>query len=82
MSDVQTLISELAYLDHENDTAVADELTEVIMVIREDELTEEEAKELLEDRLDLMKLNHVLETDEHIRLVETIIRQLPGLLFS
>ena len=80
--ELQALIAQLAYFDHENSTDVAEELTDTVVVIRTENLTRDEAVELLEDRLEMMKLNSILEKDEDIRLVESIIRKLPGLLFG
>ena len=81
-NELKALIAQIAYHDHEHDTNIAEELTDVIVTVKTLDLTHEEAVELLEDRLEMMKLNSILEKDEDIRLVQTIIRQLPGLLFG
>lgn len=80
--DLKDLIDQLGYLDHEYDTNVLVELNEAIVDIHNGNLTKDEATELLNDKIKLMKLNSVLEDDEHIRTVEAVIHQLPGLLFA
>lgn len=80
--DLKQLIEQLAYLDHENETDVAGEMADLITHIKIEGLTQDEAEELLKDRVELMKLNSVLADDEQIRLVEAFIQRVPGLLFA
>lgn len=78
--EIKAMVEELAYLDHSHDTDVSSELLNAIGVIREDGLNEEEAADLLNDRLEMMIEDSVLEDDEHIRVVKSVIERLPALL--
>lgn len=71
---LQQLIEQLVYLDHEDGTDIAGELTDTILEIKTNGLSVDEAKELFADRVKLMKLNSVLTKDEAIRIVEAVIQ--------
>lgn len=80
--DFQSLVQQLAYLDHTNDTDVAGELTDVVLHIRTEGLSKDEAKELFEDRVKLMQLNGVIEKDEVLQLCQACITKAISSLFT
>lgn len=79
---LRDLIEELAYIDHEEGTDVAGLLTTLVSQAKEEGLTEDEAAELLDDNVKLMQLNSVLVDDEHLRLVQDVVRNLLDVLFA
>lgn len=80
--DFQSLVQQLAYLDHTNDTDVAGELTDVVLHVKTEGLSKSEAAELFADRVKLMQLNGVIEKDEVLQLCEACIQKAIGSLFA
>jgi uncharacterized protein (UPF0335 family) len=80
--ELKQLIEQLVYLDHEHETDIAEHMTGLILDIKSAGLSKDEATELLNDVVPLMKLNSVLQNDEQLRMVEALIQHLPGLLFA
>jgi hypothetical protein len=74
------LIEQLTYIDHELDTDVAGEITEVISHAKAEDLSNNEIIELVESRVQLLKQQNVLDDAEQIRLVDEIIERLPDVL--
>jgi hypothetical protein len=79
---IEYIISQISYLDHENDTDVAYELTNVIKEIKTEGMSAEEGTALIEERFSQMKANGLFEEPEHEQLVQEFVEQLPSLLFS
>lgn len=79
---IEYIISQISYLDHENDTDVAYELTNVITEIKQQKMSAEEGTALLQERFGQMKENGLFDEPEHEQLVAEFIDQLPSMLFS
>lgn len=77
--NIEEMIQNLAYYDHEHGTDVAAELTDLVVEARSEGMSKQEVTEILNERLEMMLENSVLEDRAHIEAVELVVRTLPGL---
>ena len=80
--ELHDLIQQLSYFDHADQTDVAVQLAGSIHMIRVQGISKDEATELLNDQLKLMKLNSVIERDEVLQVAEALIQKALGVLFT
>lgn len=78
-SEMQDLIEQLSYHDHEAGTDVVSELVELIAHAREEQFTPAELDVQLSGLLNSLLDNSVLDGDEHVALVSEVFRRVPEL---
>lgn len=79
-SEFNQLIEQLTYLDHEYDTDVTSELTEVIAHGKAEGLSAHEIIDLVEDRISSLKRQRQLVEEDQLEIVNAILEALPDVL--